>query len=74
MKNTIASNYVLKTIGHHLIKWAMHRIRAGTMTAQQFAEQQAPNVRPGDNTRQTISTGIVELMHTKPEDLPITLR
>lgn len=44
------------------------------MTAEQFAEQQAPNVRPGDNTRQTIALGIRELMHTKPEDLPITLR
>jgi hypothetical protein len=71
---SIAANYVMLNIGHHLIKWAIERIRAGAMTPEQFAAQHAPGVKPGAPVLRTIALGIREIMHTKPEDLPETLR
>ena len=71
---TIAAQYVALNIGHHLIKWAIARIRAGTMTADQFAAQHSPNAKPGAPVLATISKGIQDILRAKPEDLPETLR
>ena len=61
-------------IGHHLIKWAIERIRAGAMTPEQFARHHAPNARPDAPIFRTIENGIRDIMRAKPEDLPETLR
>ena len=71
---TISAQYVALNIGHHLIKWAISRIRAGTMTPEQFAAQHSPNARPDAPVLRTIATGIRDIMRAKPEDLPETLR
>jgi hypothetical protein len=69
-----AAQYVSLNIGHHLIKWAISRIRAGTMTPEQFAAQHSPNARPDAPVLRTITLGIRQIMHEKPENLPETLR
>ena len=71
---TTAASYVALNYGHHLIKWAIARIRAGTMTPEQFAECQTTDAHPRDPKRATIARGIREIMGEKPENLPETLR
>jgi hypothetical protein len=71
---TIAAQYVALNIGHHLIKWAIDRIRAGTMTPEQFAAQHSPNAKPGAPVLGTIAKGIRDIMKADPATLPETLR
>lgn len=71
---TIAAKYVALNIGHHLIKWAISRIRAKAMTPEQFAAQHSPNAKPNAPVLRTIAVGIRDIMHEKPENLPETLR
>lgn len=71
---TISAQYVALNIGHHLIKWAISRIRAGTMTPEQFAAQHSPNAKPGAPVLRTIATGIRDIMKADPATLPETLR
>jgi hypothetical protein len=69
-----AANYVTLNIAHHIIKWAIARIRSGSMTPEQFAESQTTNAHPRDPKRATLTLGIRQIMHEKPENLPETLR
>lgn len=74
MPLSTAAYYVTLNYGHHLIKWAIGRIRAGSMTPEQFAESQTADAHPRDPKRATIARGLREIMKEKPEDLPESLR
>ena len=74
MKISVSADYLMSNYGHHLIKWAIARIRAGTMTPEQFAECQTTDAHPRDPRRNALALGIREIMHEKPENLPETLR
>lgn len=74
MPLSTSAYYVSLNYGHHLIKWAIGRIRAGSMTPEQFAESQTMDAHPRDPRRATIARGLREIMAEKPENLPDTLR
>lgn len=74
MPLSTAAYYVTLNYGHHLIKWAIDRIRSGTMTPEQFAESQTMDAHPRDPKRATIARGIRDIMNEKPENLPESLR
>ena len=74
MKISVSADYLMLNYGHHLIRWAMARIRAGSMTPEQFAESQTADAHPRDPKLATIARGLREIMGEKPENLPESLR
>lgn len=74
MPLSTSAYYVSLNFGHHIIKWGISRIRAGTLTPEQFAESQTVDAHPRDPRRATIAQGIRDIMREKPENLPESLR
>lgn len=74
MQISISADYLMLNYGHHLIRWAMARIRAGTMTPEQFAQSQTADHHPWDPRRPAIAKGIQDIMALDPSKLPESLR
>ena len=69
---TNAAQQVLKAFGPHLVRWAIGRIRARSMTPEMFADQHG--IHGCQLSKQTIRVGITDLMTMHPQDLPVSLR
>ena len=74
MQISVSADYLMLNYGHHLIRWAMARIRAGTMTPEQFAQSQTTDAHPRDPRRNAIAKGIQDIMALDPGKLPESLR
>jgi hypothetical protein len=69
---TTAAQHVLKSFGPHLVRWALGRIRAGSLTPKTFAE--CHGVSGCLLTKETIQRGLTDLATTNPQDLPQSIR
>ena len=69
---TTAAQHVLKSFGPHLVKWALGRIRAGSITPRTFADSHG--VQGCQLSRDTIQKGLTDLATTNPQDLPQSIR
>ena len=69
---SLATDYLLLNIGHHVLKWHLERIRNGTFTVHQVANFYCQD--PKLPTYRTVEKGLRELLAMKPENLPIQLQ
>lgn len=69
---SLATDYLLLNIGHHVLKWHLERIRNGTFTVDQVANFYCQD--PKLPTYNTVKKGLTELLKMKPDQMPIVLR
>jgi len=69
---SLATDYLLLNVGHHVLKWHLDRIKSGTFTVDQVANFYCQD--PKQPTYQTIKKGLNELLKMKADELPIVLR
>lgn len=69
---TNASKEVIRVFGPNLIRWALGRMRAGSITPSLFADHHG--VAGCQLSKETIEKGLTDLLATPRQDLPNSLR
>lgn len=69
---SLATDYLLLNVGHHVLKWHLQRIKSGNFTVDQVANFYCQD--PKLPVYNTVKKGLNELLAMKPENLPIVLR